>query len=72
VLIPEGRFWTGSEDGDNDAPNDKKPRHIHYLKLYYLGIYCVTVAKFKGFVAETGHDGGADWKDDPDNHPVGT
>ena len=70
VLIPGGWFWMGSEDGDKDAWDKEKPRHLHYLKPYYLGVYCVTVGRFRRFSEETGHDADSDWKTDPDDHPV--
>jgi formylglycine-generating enzyme len=70
VLIPGGWFWMGSEDGDEDTYDSEKPRHLHYLEHYYLGIYCVTVGQFRRFVEKAKHDAGSSWKDDPDDHPV--
>ena len=70
VLIPGGEFWMGSEERDNDALNDEKPRHLHPVASYYLGIYCVSVEQFSGFVAATGHDAGLDWLEGPVDHPV--
>ena len=70
VLVPGGEFMMGSEDGDKDASPHEKPRHLHRLEPYYIGIYCVTVGQFKKFVEATGHNAGSDWQADPANHPV--
>ena len=53
VRIRGGWFWMGSEDGDGDAYAAEKPRHLHYLAPYYLGIYCVSVAQFARYVKKT-------------------
>lgn len=83
VLIPGGWFFMGSDDSDSQAQNREKPRHLHYLKPFYISIACVTVAKFKKFADETGYRGGdytgtgddwkeqwGKWRDDPPDHPV--
>jgi formiminotetrahydrofolate cyclodeaminase len=58
VLVPDGWFWMGSGDEDNDAANNEKPRHLHYVDPFYIAIACITVAQFKRFVDETGYKGG--------------
>ena len=51
ILIHEGEFIIGSEDGTLDA----KPQHKVYLDAYYIGKYPVTVGQFKTFVDDTGY-----------------
>lgn len=70
VLIPGGWYWMGAREDDQEAGSDEKPRHLHYVELFYLGIACITVAQFQKFVKETGHDPGEEWKEDPAEHPV--
>ena len=70
VLIPGGWFRMGSEDGDKEALDRENPRHLYYLKPYYLGIYCVTVGQFRRFSAATKYNADSDWQKDPDEHPV--
>lgn len=68
VFIPGGWFWMGSED--SDAYDSEKPRHLHYIEPFYLGIACVTVSRFRKFAEETRHNAGGDWWKDPVDHPV--
>lgn len=84
VLIPGGWFWMGcNKEEDPEALDRESPRHLHFVKPFYLSITCVTVAQFKRFVEETGYRGGdypgtgdgyserwGYWKKDPDDHPV--
>ena len=83
VLILGGEFWMGSEKRDGDARDNEKPRHLHRLAPYYIGIYCVTVEQFGKFVHKTGYTGGqytstddsydgwwGYWKKDSPSHPV--
>ncbi len=83
VLIPGGEFRMGAAEHDNEAYDDEKPRHLHKVGPFYMGIYCVTVARFRKFVRESGYRGGnypgtgdgwnerwGLWKNDPDDHPV--
>ncbi|MDE0086739.1 MAG: SUMF1/EgtB/PvdO family nonheme iron enzyme [Candidatus Poribacteria bacterium] len=48
VLIPEGEFQMGSEDGDAD--NDEQPEHTVYVDAFYIDANEVTNAEFKDFV----------------------
>ncbi|WP_373500168.1 formylglycine-generating enzyme family protein [Desulfococcus sp.] len=83
VLLPGGWFWMGSDDGEPDALVSEKPRHLHYVAPYYLGIHCVTVGQFRRFVKKTGYAGGiypsrgsgwnerwGYWENDPPDHPI--
>ena len=70
VLIPGGWYCMGAADDDQEAGSDEKPRHLHYVAPFYLGIVCITVGQFKEFVNKTKHDAGSDWRKDPDDYPV--
>lgn len=48
VLIPEGEFQMGSEDGDAD--NDEQPEHTVYIDAFYIDENEITNAQFKDFV----------------------
>ena len=48
VLIPEGEFQMGSDDGNAD--NDEQPVHTVHLDAYYIDVNEVTNAEFKDFV----------------------
>ena len=48
VLIPEGEFQMGSEDGDAD--NDEQPEHTVYVDAFYIDANEVTNAEFKDFI----------------------
>ena len=48
VLIPEGEFQMGSNDGDAD--NDEQPVHTVHLDTFYIDANEVTNAEFKDFV----------------------
>lgn len=39
VLVPEGKFWMGS---DEETPRGEKPRHRIYLNAFYIDKYEVT------------------------------
>jgi len=70
VLIPGGWFWMGNnKEDDPDAYNSEKPRHLHFVKPFYMSMACITVEQFGRFVKATGHDAGTDWGQDPD-HPI--
>jgi len=60
----------GSGYEDPHASDDEKPRHLHDVSPFYLGITCVTQAQFERFVEHKGHDAEDDWKNDPPDHPV--
>jgi formylglycine-generating enzyme required for sulfatase activity len=70
VLSPGGWFRMGSGNDDKDADDSEKPRHLHHVQPFYIGITCVTVGQFRGFVKETRHNAGNDWEKDPENYPV--
>ena len=48
VLIPEGEFQMGSNDGDAD--NDEQPVHKVHLDAFYIDVNEVTNGEFKDFV----------------------
>ena len=48
VLIPEGEFQMGSNDGNAD--NDEQPVHTVHLDAFYIDANEVTNAEFKDFV----------------------
>ena len=59
VLIPGGWFLMGNDKADDpDAWDREAPRHLHFVRPYYLAIACVTVARFRRFVKATGYKGG--------------
>ena len=70
ILIPEGSFTMGSEDGD-----DTRPAHSAYLLPYFIDAYPVTNQEYREFVQATAHrppvhwrQGVYEWHDA--NHPV--
>jgi formylglycine-generating enzyme required for sulfatase activity/energy-coupling factor transporter ATP-binding protein EcfA2 len=72
VEIPAGPFTMGSNKKlDPEAFDDELPQHEIILPTYYIARYPVTVAQFKAFIDESGHE-----PEDPDslkgleNHPV--
>jgi hypothetical protein len=79
VLIPAGKFWMGSPDGE--GKEDEHPRHQVFLDAFYMDKFEVTVSRYDQFVqstdrskpkfwdqADTGKHGnlpvvGVDWND---------
>lgn len=61
IKIPEGQFLMG----------DGAEQHEMALPTYFIARYPVTVAQFRAFVKDTGHElqSGSSLRD-PDNHPV--
>jgi len=57
VLIPEGEF----EMGYNDGHEDEKPAHKVFLKAFYMDVYEVTNAQYKKFVDATNYKKPASW-----------
>jgi len=84
VLVPGGWFFMGNnKEDDPDAYDSEAPRHLHFVRPFYMAITCITVAQFRRFVRETGYRGGdypgtgdefeerwGYWEKDPDGHPV--
>ncbi|MCS6948792.1 MAG: formylglycine-generating enzyme family protein [Steroidobacteraceae bacterium] len=54
IVIPAGRFWMGSDDGEADRPEGPR-RRVTIARPFALGKYEVTVAEFRRFVDATGH-----------------
>jgi formylglycine-generating enzyme required for sulfatase activity len=65
VLIPEGEFQMGY----NDGPDDEKPIHPVYLKAFYMDVYEVTNAIYKKFVDATKYKTPMHWSDPEVNGP---
>lgn len=57
VLVGEGNFFMGSQEGEDEAPV-----HIRYLPAFYIDRYEVSNAQYARFVAETGHPPPPHWK----------
>ncbi len=57
VLIPEGNFimGTGAETGNagEDYGVDEEPRHVVYLKAFYINRFEVTIREYKKFLKAT-------------------
>jgi formylglycine-generating enzyme required for sulfatase activity len=70
VLVPGGWFFMGAADGDAEAYDNEKPGHLHWVAPFYLALACVTVARFRVFVQQTGYKNPGAWDKDPDDHPV--
>ena len=70
--IPEGSFLMGSDKGrDPDAYDDELPQHEVALPTYYMARCPVTVAQFRSFVEDSGHEpSDRDSLGGVANHPV--
>ena len=56
VVIPAGRFWMGSSEGDHGCDASEFPRHEVVLdEPFAVGKYEVSVAQFRAFVQATGY-----------------
>ena len=69
VLIPQGEFEMGSNDGDDD----EKPVHTVYVDAFYMDKHEVTVGQYKRFIRATGHRALPDSVSEflpTDQHPV--
>ncbi len=69
ILIPEGEFLMGSDDGCED----EKPVHEVYLDAFYIDKCEVTNAQYKKFMDATGYKAPALWDDsrfNASNQPV--
>jgi formylglycine-generating enzyme required for sulfatase activity len=57
VKIPAGTFWMGSKENDEEAYSDERPQHeVNIPYDYWIARYPVTVAQFRAFVEESGHE----------------
>ena len=57
VDIPAGPFVMGSdEDKDPQTYDNERPQHSVNLPLYYIARYPVTVAQYRVFVEQSGHE----------------
>lgn len=57
VMIPAGRFLMGSPAGEKDRDDNEGPQHQVTVPDFALGKYEVTMADYRRFVDETGHEG---------------
>jgi len=65
VLIPEGAFLMGSEDG----PDNEKPVHQVWVDSFLIGKFPVTNAEYGVFVDETGAPEPPFWREPMFSHP---
>jgi len=65
VLVPEGDFLMGS----NDGADDEKPMHTVYIDAFYMDSYEATNAQYQQFVRGTGHRQPAYWNNPRFNSP---
>ena len=65
VLLPEGEF----EMGSNEGPDDEKPVHKVFLKAFYIDTCEVTNAQYKKFVDETKYKPLKHWNEPGMNLP---
>jgi len=63
VLIPSGKFFMGSADGDSD----EIPLHEVYVDTFYIDEHEVSINQYKKFIQETGHQKPAYWQPEYDN-----
>ena len=71
ILVPAGAFLMGSDKSkDPEARDDELPQHSITLPGYWIGRYPVTVAHWKLFVKESGHQSDSESLQYPDDHPV--
>ncbi len=57
VLVPEGSFLMGSENG----PEHERPMHELWLQDYYISKHPITNAQYRRFVEATGHGEPKHW-----------
>ena len=65
VLVPEGLFWMGSNEGEED----EIPVHNVWLDAYWIDRCLVTNTQYNEFVKVTGHRKPAYWDDQKCNLP---
>lgn len=53
TLVPAGTFWMGCNEAvDNDCEYEEKPQHPVNLSAYWIGVYEMTFAVYKGCLAQ--------------------
>jgi formylglycine-generating enzyme required for sulfatase activity/energy-coupling factor transporter ATP-binding protein EcfA2 len=73
IKIPAGAFRMGSDKTkDPDSHDDETPQHTVTLSAFAIAKYPVTVAQYRVFAQQTGHELDEDWQasNQYDNHPV--
>ncbi len=70
VLIPSGSFWIGDDQGEFQ----EQPKHLVYVKAFYIDKHEVTNTHFEKFVQDTGYQSEGNWQkgytSDTRDHPV--
>lgn len=61
VSIPAGRYHIGSEDTEDSVLLVKNPAHDVEINAFELGVFAVTNAEFKCFVASGGYENESWW-----------
>jgi formylglycine-generating enzyme required for sulfatase activity len=72
IKIPAGPFLMGTTAEEAEVDDDEMPQHRVELSEYYIGKYPVTVAQFRVFLRESGHNASKGWENSNrfDNHPA--
>ena len=71
VPVPGGAFTLGSDDPEDNVWVDPSPAHPYHLPDYWLARWPVTVAQFRAFAADAGHQSAdSDSLVGPGNRPV--
>ncbi len=73
IKIEAGEFLMGSDKkADSEANDNELPQHTVHLSEYSIARFPVTVAQYRMFAEETGHEIDERWKkyNKYDNHPV--
>jgi formylglycine-generating enzyme len=60
VLVPEGEFIMGS----NDGLSNERPEHTVWLAAYYIDQFEVTISRYAKFLKEAGHPAPPLWDQD--------
>jgi sulfatase modifying factor 1 len=66
ILIPEGPFWMGSDEGQDN----EKPVHVVWLDSYLLAKYPVTNADYRIYMNRTGAPEPPFWQESPFSAPA--
>ncbi len=53
VLVPPGKFWMGSPEGEVGHDKDEVQHEVEITKPFYLGVYDVTQAQYEAVTGKT-------------------
>jgi formylglycine-generating enzyme required for sulfatase activity len=75
VSIPDGEFWMGSGEGDEQAYEYERPLHKLYLPEYQMAVTPVTNAQFAIYIKDANAKAPVYWQGDQppggiEDHPV--